>query len=159
MEALGLGDSANLLPPEQLSRGLIQAFANFVQSRCIHPLKAQPKHTPQLYLQIWSCIQDMGEAGFLEGSVDQLEFADPMHPGLVNAVPRKRRSGAAHCQVRPTASRAALSRGGARVATCDVHTATCALGARRHAPCGQQRVLVQVSRSARRWMGARWRAA
>ena len=107
MEALGLGDSANLLPPEQLSRGLIQAFANFVQSRGIHPLKTQPKHTPQLYLQIWSCIQDMGEAGFMDGAAEPLEYAGPMHPGLVSAVPRKRRSGAAHCQVRPAAPRAA----------------------------------------------------
>jgi hypothetical protein len=96
MEALGLSDSASLLHPEQLAQGLIRAFAQYVQTKRIHPCKSAPKHGPDLYLQIWTCIEEFGEKGFPD-AFETVQYGG-VHPGLVNQVPRKRRSGAANCQ-------------------------------------------------------------
>jgi hypothetical protein len=96
MEALGLGDSASLLHPEQLAQGLIRAFAQYVQTQRIHPCKTSPNHGPELYLQIWTCIEDLGEKGYPE-DFEEVQYGNGLHPGLVDQVPRKRRSGASNC--------------------------------------------------------------
>jgi hypothetical protein len=99
MEALGLGDNAPYLDVSQLCQGLVKAFAHFVQTRRTHSLAGMPKHGPELYLRVWNQIHTLGDKPLHDrGVFDSL--GEMAHPGLISAVPRKRRTGAPSLNVR-----------------------------------------------------------